>query len=221
LAAALGFNVLVITLLATTSQHPSARSGSPPIELRLLPPMERPARLPRQAPEQARPVSAGRQATSQTRVETTSPVQAQAASVAPDAPIAQGKGEGPPAAFPAPDLGRVFRTNLACDDPAGFRLTAEERARCAARLGDGAQRAAFMPAPIDRGKRAWFDATHAAYQGGGRLPVPFACLLGFGSKRKPPPHSLKFGKLPCYAIPPQGILTEELGVEPPEHVEAR
>jgi len=33
-------------------------------------------------------------------------------------------------------------------------------------------------------------------------------------KQERPPHSLKLGPTPCYVTPPQGMLTEESGVDP-------
>ena len=51
-------------------------------------------------------------------------------------------------------------------------------------------------------------------------PIPF---LGgvevnknvFAKKNKiKPPHSLKLGPLPCFLVPPQGVLTEESGLDP-------
>lgn len=136
---------------------------------------------------------------------------------------------GPPAAGGGPaaaDLGRIFRANLGCSDPSGLRLTAEERARCAQRLGQGARQAAVLQAPIDPGKRAWFDAAHAAYAPNGdpmdgSTPV-FGCAVRFGGPHRKfkPAHSLKVPGLPCYLIPPRGKLTEESAVAPPEHVEA-
>jgi hypothetical protein len=59
-------------------------------------------------------------------------------------------------------------------------------------------------------KRAYYDAVAAAYAGPGHLPG-LACP--FVKLKKPPPGSVKVG--PCYITPPQGVLTEELGLDPP------
>jgi hypothetical protein len=62
----------------------------------------------------------------------------------------------------------------------------------------------------------------AAYHSEGHLPAPVCKVFFSGPKaRFKPPHSLKIPGLPCYLIPPKGILTEESGVAPPEHVETR
>lgn len=152
----------------------------------------------------------------------TSPAQPVPAAMNPG-PAAAGSGQGQA----TPDLGRILRANLGCNDPNGLHLTPEERARCASRLGAGASQAAIIPAPMDPGKRAWFDATHAAYTSkgpmDGALPVPIGCKVFFGGPKKKfkPAHSLKVPGLPCYVIPPRGVLTEESAVAPPEHVETR
>jgi hypothetical protein len=71
---------------------------------------------------------------------------------------------------------------------------------------------------MDPEKRAWFDATVAAYNAPGHPPMVF-CGVKFSGlhivKSKKPPHSLKLGALPCYLVPPQGFLTEESAVAAP------
>lgn len=223
LALAIVVNVMAVTLLAVSTKRPLVLYATPPIQLQLLPPLH-PAirRDSRATSEQRRPPAMSRAVISRSNLGSTTPVPVQGAATA-----VQAAGPSVTGGEPTADLGRIFRANLGCSDPSGLRLTADERARCAQKLGQGARQAAVLQTPIDPGKRAWFDAAHAAYALNpdpmdGATPV-FGCAVRFGGPHKKfkPPHSLKVPGLPCYLIPPRGKLTEESAVAPPEHVESR
>jgi len=50
-------------------------------------------------------------------------------------------------------------------------------------------------------------------------PPFFTCRIQFGGGKgvvsAHPPHTYRFGKLPCYLIPPHGNLDPDVFVEPP------
>jgi hypothetical protein len=118
------------------------------------------------------------------------------------------------------------------------RLTADERRKCDDKQWAGIGRhdpsdSGQVPPPlIDPNKAAYYDAVVAARNSPGHAPG-FGCGMpinwGEGgnklsrelkkkrlAKEPPhePPHSLKFGPLPCYLTPPQGFLTPEADVPP-------
>lgn len=116
-------------------------------------------------------------------------------------------------------------------------LSRAERDLCDERLGKAAAGQAYIPAPIDPRKRAYYDAVAAAKKPD-RQPVPqvatgslgmfdtdprgvsghppgIGCRIPFGPGKKPelPSHWLSLG--PCYIAPPQGPLTVEADITPP------
>ncbi|WP_374473167.1 hypothetical protein [Phenylobacterium sp.] len=139
------------------------------------------------------------------------------------------------AAGPAPDLSGALRSRLGCASPQA--LSRAERAACEERLGRGAAQAAYIPAPIDPAKRAYYEAvaqakapdgapTPQSAPGRGGLFDPdlrgmkghgpqVGCALQFGpgKKSKGPPNALKLG--PCFINPPAGSLSPDVDVPPP------
>lgn len=123
------------------------------------------------------------------------------------------------------NLRAALRAGVGCAHADAMGLTKAERDKCAERQMAWGKGVANMPAPMDPDKRAYFDAVAAAYDQqnhGGNMAGRYAsvgCSVLFSGlklvKAKPPPHGLKLGGLPCYIIPPQGMFTEESGVEPP------
>lgn len=120
------------------------------------------------------------------------------------------------------DLGKaraVLRGALGCAHPELVKLTDAERAACAKHLASGINPNVAWPANIAPEKRAWFDASVVAHNSPGHLPG-IGCGVGFdGLKliipKKGPPHSLKLGPLPCFIVPPSGILDDDVDVPPP------
>jgi hypothetical protein len=119
----------------------------------------------------------------------------------------------------------ALRGSAGCAHADAMGLTKAERDRCAERQMAWGKGVAPMQAPMEPDKRAYFDAVAAAYDQqnhGGNMAGQYAsvgCSVLFSGlklvKAKPPPHGLKLGPLPCYIIPPQGMFTEESGIEPP------
>ena len=119
------------------------------------------------------------------------------------------------------------------------RLTADKRRKCDDKQWTAIGRhdpsdSGQVPAPlIDPNKAAYYDAVVAARNSPGHGPG-FGCgmpiTLGEGGSKlarelkrqrlakennpHAPPHSLKFGPLPCYLTPPQGFMTPEADVPP-------
>ena len=80
-------------------------------------------------------------------------------------------------------------------------MSEAEKELCARKAQARAGEAAPMPlARMEPQVRAYYDAVDQAYHSGHLASV--ACGIGQG-------------KLKCKIIPPQGVLTEELGLSPP------
>ena len=182
------------------------------VTIELLPRLAAPELRPRPAPVAAAgrgPQSARPQAPNSPR-----------AGAAPS-PIASQPGLPAGAAGPGRDLQGVraaLRAAVGCGHDRFLQLTEAERARCAEKLGKGADPNVAWPAPIAPEKRAWFDAAVQARTGPGR-PGGLGCAMVFGDGRfrpaRPPAHALKLGPLPCYVIPPRGSLTADADVSTP------
>jgi hypothetical protein len=207
----------IIPILLLPRALPAATGGAPKGEVRL----HRRAQRFTLVPPQARPVL-------------TAP-----------APVAPGSDKaGPAIAPPAPagpegpasDLRAALRHGaLGCIDLGA--LSRAERDLCDERLGKAAAGQAYIPAPIDPLKRAYYDAVAAAKKPDGQ-PVPqratgslgmfdtdprgvsgrppgIGCRIPFGPGKKSdlPSHWLSLG--PCYIAPPQGPLSVEADITPP------
>ena len=131
------------------------------------------------------------------------------------------------------------RSGVGCANGRAVGLNREERERCAERLGAHALDTPFLPAPIDPGKRAHYDAVAEAYKAGGQM-VPLTargaagmfdvdasansghgprvgCSVKFGPNArkapKGPPNALRAG--PCFIQPPNGSLSPEADIRKP------
>jgi hypothetical protein len=245
IAASAAFHVAVLALLvlhAPRLKTPPAEPGGPPIPI--IPLLLAPRALPddaegerggairlhrrqvraRDLPSHVRPLIAA----------------AQAEPVAPAAPVETARvaaGPAAPAADPAGGLAlaRTLRGRLGCANPE--TLSAAERTACEERLGRGAPQAPYMPAPIERTKRSYYDAVAEA-KAPSPPPTPgtatgklgmfdsdlrgtkghgpqIGCSVKFGpgAKTKGPPNALKLG--PCFINPPAGSLTPDVDIPPP------
>jgi hypothetical protein len=125
--------------------------------------------------------------------------------------------------------GRVAGQTLTFDCPPGGELTRTGAVRanpCAFRGAprDHLPEQVARQSRIDPGKAAYYDRVLEANArmrndpSYGNLPF-FTCRIQFGGgKGAPsahPPHTYKFGRLPCYLIPPHGNLDPDVFVEPP------
>jgi hypothetical protein len=150
-------------------------------------------------------------------------------------------GPAPIASGPRGDLGAALRTGgLGCSGDLRKMLGPEERARCDERFGAQARNAPDLPAAIDPGKRAYYDAVVEAYHDRQRAMVPLTapgaagmfeppasyndghgprvgCSVKFGPNAskapKGPPNALRAG--PCFIQPPKGSLTPEADIRKP------
>ncbi len=205
LGGALAIHSAFLALFVLTMEVARLGPETPAVQVSLVPPF-----LPRPTRPRARPSA---------RI---------AASVEPAVQVPASKAPphalpGPPPAPAASDAGLaklrgLLRGVVGCSQTTLVKLTQAEKDGCRKRLEAFVDPDLQIPAPIDPEKRAWFDASLAAYHSPGHAPG-VACRLPFGPKPKKkdrgPAHSLKLGPLPCYLIPPQGFLTEESGVRPP------
>ncbi len=117
------------------------------------------------------------------------------------------------------ELGRALRVGgVHCGAEALPGLSQADRDRCAERFGAGARTTLAQAPPIAPDKRAYYDASLAARKSDGHGPG-VSCHILFGGGAPPsvkaPPHSLKLGPLPCYVVPPAGMLTPEVDVPNP------
>jgi hypothetical protein len=188
------------------------RAGPPPeppsfvVDLIPLQPLPTPRTRPRvQAPIPAAPAApaAARAPTSQTP---------SAAPVPAPTPAASGEDEGRSA------VRALLRGSVGCSEATFVHLTQDEQDRCAKWRRTHVDPNLELPAPIAPEKRAWFDAILAA-RARPDHPPGFVCgvlIDGIHLKiPKTPPHSLKFGPLPCYVVPPKWGVTEDADVGTP------
>lgn len=145
-----------------------------------------------------------------------------------------------PTLGPRGDLAAALRAGgYGCGGARDARLSPEERARCQEKLGALALTAPSLPAPIDAGKRAYYDAIAEAYSNRGQM-VPLTargaggmfalddtvhqghgpragCSVKFGPNAdkvpKGPANALRAG--PCFIQPPVGSLTPEGDIRKP------
>jgi hypothetical protein len=204
----------IIPVLLMPRTPPAAAGGAPHGQLRLHRRAQRFAQIPPDV----------------TPLVTAAPVAAAPAAPAPTAPAPP----SPP--MPGPDLRAALRRGLVgCANLAS--LSRSERELCDERLGKGVAAEAYIPAPLEPAKRAYYDAVAAAKKPDGQ-PVPqraigslgmfdtdprgrtghgpgIGCHIPFGpgKKRELPSHWLTLG--PCYIAPPQGPLTVEADITPP------
>jgi hypothetical protein len=233
LAATVGLHAVVLFLLTrpVTPDFPDHSNDEDAIDI-TLDRARRPARAagrteaPSSAPHRPVLIAPG-------AVETAAIAPALAAPTAGPAPPASGSGA-------RGDLGAALRTGgLACSGDLRKMLGPEERARCDERFGALARNAPDLPAPIDPGKRAYYDAIAEAYRDHGPV-VPLTargaggifgaeegvqvghgprvgCSVKFGPNAskapKGPANALRAG--PCFIQPPLGSLTPEADIRKP------
>jgi hypothetical protein len=219
-------------------QGPPAPPPTPPVELALLHP-ERPPPPEHKAAATGKVASAPAAAAPTPPVEAQASAPPQpAAMTQPSAAATASSPPGAQAAVPGPaGASGVSGLNLTCLG-SQKRLTAEERRKCDDKQWAGVGRhdpsndGRVPPPLIDPNKAAFYEAVLAARHSPGHGPG-FGCGMEIatgegGSKMSKllkkkrlakeaphePPHSLKFGPLPCYLTPPQGFLTPEADVPP-------
>ena len=206
----------IIPVLLMPRTPPAAAGGAPQGQLRLHRRAQRFAPVPPQV----------------TPLVTAAPIAAAPAAPTP-APAAPSPSSAP---APGPDIRTALRHGVVgCANLASLSLT--ERDLCDERLGKGVTAEAYIPAPINPAKRAYYDAVLDARKVGPQ-PVQMrpigretmwetdgrgmtghgphvGCHIAFGPGRKPagPPHALNLG--PCFIEPPQGPLTVEADITPP------
>jgi hypothetical protein len=216
LIAALGVHALFAVFFAYGGRAFRAPADMRAIDITLVPePLARP-KPPPAAPPKAGPRSQAA-SPSQAPAVLTQPARAASQQAQANAPSTD---DGASANFRA-----ALRASAGCAHADAMGLTKAERDRCAERQLAWGKGAPAIQTPMDPDKRAYFDAVVAAYDqqshGGpmaGSNPTVGCSMLLSGLKlvkAKPPPHGLKLGPLPCYIIPPQGMFTEESGIEPP------
>lgn len=165
----------------------------------------------------------------------------------PAAPEANPTPSGPTAQLPrdglSPGVQAALRGRMGCAERVGVHLTANERAGCNERLGQGAATAPYIPTPLAPEIRAYYDAIVEAKRPD-PPPVPLkargavgmfevmptnasghgpgvSCKIGFGLGKifvVHPAHGLKLGPLPCFIVPPKGSLTPEADLKNPDEV---
>jgi hypothetical protein len=210
LAAALAVHAAFLALVVLSLKVSSPPPEPSAVQVSLFPrlTMSQPAR---RAPARAA-APAPRRAPAAPAIAQPSPITLPAA---PSAPQAASPGAGA-------DQGKLrafLRGSLGCSQADFLKLSQAERDKCArwrqAFLHPGLQ----IPAPIALEKRAWFDATLASRHSELGHGAAVACgMLVDGLrlvKPKTPPHALKLGPLPCFVIPPNGPLTDEVDAEAP------
>ena len=135
----------------------------------------------------------------------------------------------PQGSVAADNLRAALRASTGCADATSPSLSPQEREKCREKLGRLSASAPSYDAPMDPGKRAYFDRVIAAGPAGGvsRDPTPggvtpgsayvpfLKCSVVFGVGRKPKDNqgTVRLGRTPC-AVPLQGsFFTPEATVE--------
>lgn len=222
LGVSLGVHALVL-VLAMTIRAPMRGEASSVYSEPLVITLERPQ------PETAAPAAAAGSPApaAQARViQAVSPLAAPAPSSAPPAALAQGTGEGPPAAAHGSGASAGPVLKFDCAEAFGARRPDQLRADpCQYRNAprDRLPKDVVKQASINADKAAYYDRVLEARQGiindpnRGNTPLLY-CGIRFGGGKPPkvqgPLHSLKLGPLPCFLVPPEGPLDPEVFVEP-------
>lgn len=210
--AALAIHLCVLTALAMrTSPLPLRQYDEDALMVALVAPIYLPRRSKPQPPNAPRP----------------RPVEA------PDIPIASlpmAPSEPPPAPSATPatgqaptpalngDVGQALRRRLGCARTDQADLSREDRLACQDALSRGARQVAALGQAVPAEKKAYYDAVKAARQGEGHGPG-IGCHIRFGggkpAKVDTPAHGLQLGPLPCFVIPPAGMLSPEADIPNP------
>ena len=213
--------------LALLSQQPTVVASAPSISVLLV------TRLPLVSANSAvRPPARVRR----NRSQETPPPDVSSTPVAPAASPDAG-GPGRTGAAPGPDLRMALRHGVAgCANLAG-RMSRAEREHCDEQLAKGAAQAKPLGLALEPRILAYYDAVALAKKPDGPLTrigisgtgmfatdqrgvtghgPGIGCRIPFGpgKPRKLPSHWLKLG--PCFIAPPQGPLTVEADITPPD-----
>jgi hypothetical protein len=211
-AAALAVHLCLLAMLAMRTGPMTVRQyGEDALEVTLVPPIYLPrrARPAPPAPPEPRPAKAPRTAVAPLPMP---PNESQSGPAAPS-PASQG-----PAQALNGDLGAALRRRLGCARTDQTGLSQAERLACADALGQGARTAAALGQTLPAGKRAYYEAVMAARKSEGHGPG-LGCHIRFGGGKpasvETPAHGLKLGPLPCFIVPPAGMLTPEADIPNP------
>jgi hypothetical protein len=208
----LAVHLCLLVLLAMRTGPMTVRQyGEDALEVALVPPIYLPRRA-RTAPPAPPEPRAAKAPPATVAPLPMAPTESPASPVTPS-PAVQGQSPGLNG-----DLGMALRRRLGCarTDPAG--LSQAERQACADALGLGARTALALGQTLPAEKRAYYDAVVAARQSEGHGPG-IGCHIRFGGGKpasvETPPHGLKLGPLPCFIVPPAGMLTPEADIPNP------
>lgn len=243
LLASLAAHGVLLIWLIKSMHRPQPMAAATPFQVSLVPELRRAeaqAPHPTSAPSPPASAKTGRGAETTHPIAATPPEQAK--DIAPVAPppaaATSAAGSAPPiGAGPGPDaeaqaaVRRALRATLGCAHPDFAALTSAERDDCSRQAGHQAAIGAQENLErVPEEKRVYYAKVQKAYQdirnyvGLSGVPIPghgpgIGCRLPFGIPKgwKPTrhPHSLKLGPLPCYLVPPTGLLTPEADIPAP------
>lgn len=208
-AAALSLHLCLLAFLAMRIPPPPVRVyGEDSLEVTLAAPIYLPRR--KKSPLPSAPA--------------TRPPRTASSTVAPlpiapvESPPAVSISPRPPSQALAGDIGATLRRRLGCarTGPGGPNLA--ERQACDEALGRGAKTELALGQTLPAEKRAYYDAVMAARKSEGHGPG-IGCHIRFGGGKpasvEVPAHGLKLGPLPCFVVPPAGMLTPEADIPNP------
>lgn len=211
-AAVLAAHLGLLAMLAMRAGPMTIRQyGEDAFEIALVPPIYLPRRARPLPPAALRPRPPRAQSSVVVALPMApieSPATPPAVAVAPSTPVQALNG----------DIGGVLRRRLGCarTDQAG--LAQAERQACADALGRGVRQVAALGQTVPAEKQAYYAAVKAARESEGHGPG-IGCHIRFGGGKpaqvETPPHGLKLGPLPCFIVPPAGMLTPEADIPPP------
>lgn len=211
-AAALGVHLCLLALLAMRASPLLVRQyGEDALQVTLVAPVYLPRRAlspPPRAPI-ARPPKAASSAVEPLPM---APAESTAARTTPPA-LAQAPGQAL-----VSDVGTALRRRLGCARTEQSGLSRAEREACDEALGRGAKSVLALGQTLPTEKRAYYDAVMAARKSEGHGPG-IGCHIRFGGGKRAsvevPAHGLKLGPLPCFVVPPAGMLTPEADIPNP------
>lgn len=228
LAASLAVHAAVLMTILAERQPTRGQAGSsasPPVLIDLQRSRAAPAQAHRAAAQASgrRPIETGESPPS-SLLPAPGPPAASAATTpgAATGPVASSEGPaGPPGPtagqtlkFDCPPGGDLTRTGAVRANPCAFRGAARDHLpeQVARQSRIDPEKSAYYDRVLDAKERMRNDPSY------GNLPF-FTCRVQFGGGKgvqsAHPPHTYKFGRLPCYLIPPHGNLDPDVFVEPP------
>jgi hypothetical protein len=211
-AAALAVHLCLLALLTMRTTPQTIRQyGEDALELTLVTPIYLPRRA--KTPPPSAPIPRSPKTPSSTvaplpMAPTESPAAPPARAVAPQTPVQGLNG----------DIAAALRRRLGCTRTDQAGLTQAERQACADALGRGARQVAALGQPVPAEKQVYYDAVKSARQSEGHGPG-IGCHIRFGGGKpasvEAPAHGLKLGPLPCFVVPPAGMLSPEADIPNP------